>query len=309
MKYLKKFNEQTSNFRSMLPQGFVQAEMTGRSMTIGNYVTYGNTNYNVYYCQTDDGKVLVLENIKQKGKTPFETGIILEKDGKPLKKGYSGRDTIGIKNDLDMPMISNKKEFQNANDVIVYLYKEYPQLKTFNLAGSKSNSSKVGGKALKESNNSKTNEQSIFDKVRGALRGGVGSAGMMYVKSLDSFKNMTEIKNQLNTKYDKQLNAPDTGKIEVIDPNLESARIILDQYDDNVKLLEETIDSYVAGKLDKRGVIHTLNNKLKELKRWERFASTSAVTEPLAKNFVVSAKTLLEELSKDVRWLPEESPL
>lgn len=309
MKYLKKFNEQTSNFRSMLPQGFVfvQPEISNGLMTLGNYVTYGNTNYNYYYCQTDDGKVIVIENTGEKGVKPFQTGIILEKDGKPLKKGYSRDGIHFVSNDPKRPPISNRHFFKNASDVINHLNKEYPQLKTINLSKNKSNN--VGGKALKDTDESQVVEQSIFDKVRGALRGGVGSAGMMYVKSLDSFKNMTEIKNQLNTKYAKQLNAPDTGKIEVIDPNLESARIILDQYDDNVKLLEETIDSYVAGKLDKRGVIHTLNNKLKELKRWERFASTSAVTEPLAKKFVVSAKTLLEELSKDVRWLPEESPL
>jgi ATP:corrinoid adenosyltransferase len=137
-------------------------------------------------------------------------------------------------------------------------------------------------------------ETTLFDKVKDVLKGKVKEGGMYFITQSDRFEKLTKLKDQQQQKLDKELNK--YGEPMTIGG--EAAKQMVDMYNQNLNLLDQTIDQYISRKIDKQGVQQILDKKIKEVS----VVPTGFLQD--ATEFKKSALDLLTWLKSDVTpWL------
>ncbi len=116
-------------------------------------------------------------------------------------------------------------------------------------------------------------EQSLYDKVTGFLKDkvkkgkdkvkkGVKKGGMYFITNSDKFEKLTKLKDIqqdiLNNDLDKNGEPQTMGG--------EAAKQMVDMYNQNITLLNTTIDKYIEREITDVDVREILDNKIEEIK-------------------------------------------
>lgn len=137
----------------------------------------------------------------------------------------------------------------------------------------------------------KTFEQnSLFDKIKGKLKGTIKDGGMWYITSSDEFKELKRLKDYQKGKLDKEIKK--YGEVYTIGG--EAAQKMVDEYNNSIGLLDTTITNYLNKKINKDGVIKELDKKIKEVES----QPTLGMKEP--EDFKGAALNLLNWIKTDV---------
>lgn len=117
-------------------------------------------------------------------------------------------------------------------------------------------------------------EQSLYDKVTGFLKDkvkkgkdkvkkGVKKGGMYFITNSDEFKDLSRLKDKQQEILDKELKK--YGEVMTIGG--EAAKQMVDMYNQNITLLNTTIDKYIEREITDVEVREILDNKIKEIKK------------------------------------------
>jgi hypothetical protein len=98
-------------------------------------------------------------------------------------------------------------------------------------------------------------------KVKDVLQGKIKKGGLYFITQSERFKNLTRLKDIQQQKLDKELKK--YGEIHTIGG--EASKQMIDMYNQNIILLNNTIDQYVSGKINKEQVQQILDKKIKEV--------------------------------------------
>ena len=140
----------------------------------------------------------------------------------------------------------------------------------------------------------KTFEQSVFDTIKKTLKDPLKKGGMYLITNSDEFKELTRLKDIQQQKLDTEIKKYG----EVYTSGGEAAEQMVDMYNQNVTLLDTTIEQYISQKIDKDQVIKILDKKIKEVQAKPTLGFKDAEA------FKKSALDLLNWLRSDVaKWL------
>ena len=137
-------------------------------------------------------------------------------------------------------------------------------------------------------------ESTLFDKVKDILKGVVKDSGMYFITQSDKFQNLTKLKDIQQKKLDDEVKK--YGETMTIGGA--AAEQMVDMYNQNVTLLDQTIEKYISRKIDKEEVVEILDKKIKEVQAKPTLGFKDAEA------FKKSALDLLTWLKSDVSpWL------
>jgi len=140
----------------------------------------------------------------------------------------------------------------------------------------------------------KTAPLSLLDKVQDVLKGGIKKGGMYFITQSKPFKELTRLKDIQQQRLDKEIKK--YGETMTIGG--EAAQEMVNMYNQNLNLLDSTIDQYVSRKINNQQVIATLDKKIKEVQ------SKPTLGLKDAEAFKKAALDLLTWLKSDVSpWL------
>lgn len=113
----------------------------------------------------------------------------------------------------------------------------------------------------------KTFEQSFFDKVKGKIKDTVKEGGMFYIKNTTEFKNLNKLINQHKKKveYEKKHNHGEVGT----NGGMASEEVV-NLFNQNMLLLDETVEKYISRNINKKQVLSILDNKINEIEKDKR---------------------------------------
>ena len=134
----------------------------------------------------------------------------------------------------------------------------------------------------------------LFNKVKDILKGVAKDSGMYFITQSDKFQNLTKLKDIQQQKLDKEKQK--YGETMTIGGA--AAEQMVDMYNQNVTLLDTTIEQYISQKIDKDQVVKILDKKIKEVQAKPTLGFKDAEA------FKKSALDLLTWLKSDVSpWL------
>jgi len=134
----------------------------------------------------------------------------------------------------------------------------------------------------------------LFNKVKDILKGVVKDSGMYFITQSDKFQNLTKLKDLQQQKLDVEVKK--YGEVYTVGGG--AAEQMVDMYNQNITLLDSTIDQYISRKIDKDQVIKILDKKIKEVQGKPTLGFKDAEA------FKKSALDLLTWLKSDVSpWL------
>jgi hypothetical protein len=140
----------------------------------------------------------------------------------------------------------------------------------------------------------KTAPLSLFDKVKDVLKGGIKKGGMYFITQSDQFKELTKLKDIQQQKLDKEIKK--YGEPMTIGG--EASQQMINMYNQNLNVLDTTIDQYISRKINNQQVIAILDKKIKEVQSKPTLGLRDAEA------FKKSALNLLNWLKSDVSpWL------
>jgi hypothetical protein len=105
------------------------------------------------------------------------------------------------------------------------------------------------------------NNPTLFDKVKDVLKGKIKEGGMYFITNSDRFEKLTKLKDIQQQKLDKEIKKYG----EVYSLGGEASKQMVDMYNQNLNLLDKTIEQYISRKIDKQGVQQILDKKIKEV--------------------------------------------
>jgi|LakMenE01Jun11ns_1017448.scaffolds.fasta_scaffold9915918_4 hypothetical protein len=134
----------------------------------------------------------------------------------------------------------------------------------------------------------------LVDKVKDVLQGKIKEGGLYFITQSEKFKNLTRLKEIQQEKLG--LEVKKYGEIHTIGG--EASKEMIDMYNENLILLNNTIDQYVSRKINKQQVQQILDRKIKEVNA----VPTGFLKD--ATEFKKAALDLLNWLKSDVTpWL------
>jgi hypothetical protein len=140
----------------------------------------------------------------------------------------------------------------------------------------------------------KFNEGIVLDTLKKDLRDRMKKGGLYFITNSDRFKKLTELKDKQQKKLDLEI-----GKYgDTMTIGGEAAKIMVDMYNRNLILLDDTIQKYLSNKITKQDVISILDKKIQEVNRTQAGLLLDAT------QFKKAALDLLNWLKSDVApWL------
>lgn len=113
----------------------------------------------------------------------------------------------------------------------------------------------------------KTFEQSFFDKVKGKIKDTVKEGGMFYIKNTTEFKKLNDLINQHKKKVELEKKRYDG---EVYTNGGVASEEVVNLFNQNMLLLDETVEKYISRNINKKQVLSILDNKINEIEKDKR---------------------------------------